>query len=199
MKQISLSSVFIIGPSKVAESSNKNQVEELVRKAMRGDETAFGQLYDLYFEKVYRFVFYRVNHREAAEDLVSEIFIRIWDKIPGIQGPGAFNGWIFQIARNLVIDYYRAKKITVNLDDLENVLQYEDNILERTNFDFDQRAFMEALPKLGADQQIVIKLKFIDELDNEEIAALLKKSEGAIRVIQHRALTELKKLLNQDE
>src|SRR3990167_5370778 len=188
MKQISLSSVFIIGPSKVAESSNKNQVEELVRKAMRGDETAFGQLYDLYFEKVYRFVFYRVNHREAAEDLVSEI-----------QGPGAFNGWIFQIARNLVIDYYRAKKITVNLDDLENVLQYEDNILERTNFDFDQRAFMEALPKLGADQQIVIKLKFIDELDNEEIAALLKKSEGAIRVIQHRALTELKKLLNQDE
>src|SRR3989338_3455783 len=194
MKQISLSSVFIIGPSKVAESSNKNQVEELVRKAMRGDETAFGQLYDLYFEKVYR-----VNHREAAEDLVSEIFIRIWDKIPGIQGPGAFNGWIFQIARNLVIDYYRAKKITVNLDDLENVLQYEDNILERTNFDFDQRAFMEALPKLGADQQIVIKLKFIDELHNEETAALLKKSEGAIRVIQHRALTELKKLLNQDE
>ena len=61
MKQISLSSVFIIGPSKVAESSNKNQVEELVRKAMRGDETAFGQLYDLYFEKVYRFVFYRVR------------------------------------------------------------------------------------------------------------------------------------------
>ena len=182
----------------MAESSNKNQVEELVRKAMRGDEAAFGQIYDLYFEKIYRFVYYRVSHREAAEDLVSEVFIKIWDRVGDIKGAGAFNGWAFQIARNLVIDYYRAKKVTVNIDDLENVLEYDDNILERTNFDFDQRMFMDALRKLGADQQLVLKLKFLDELENDEIAVLLNKSEGAIRVIQHRAIAELKKLLNQE-
>src|SRR3989344_5976503 len=60
---------------------------------MRGDEAAFGQIYDLYFEKIYRFVYYRVSHREAAEDLVSEVFIKIWDRVGDIKGAGAFNGW----------------------------------------------------------------------------------------------------------
>src|SRR3990167_6760246 len=134
---------------------------------MRGDDAAFVQIYDLYFEYIKRC--------------------------------GTFNGWSFHIGCNLVIFYYRAKKVTVNIDDLENVLEYDDNILERTNFDFDQRMFMDALRKLGADQQLVLKLKFLDELENDEIAVLLNKSEGAIRVIQHRAIAELKKLLNQDE
>lgn len=163
---------------------------------MQGDESAFGQIYDLYFEKVYRFVYYRVNHRETAEDLVAETFIRVWDKVSEIEGPGSFNGWVYQIARNLVIDHYRSRKITIDLEYLENFLEYEDNVVDKTNLQFQEKIFLEALKKLSSDQQLVIKLKYLDELTNPEIAKILDKSEGAIRVIQHRAITELKKLLN---
>ena len=179
---------------------NKNhELDALVRKAVQRDDVAFGQIYDLYFEKVYRFVYYRVNHRQAAEDLVAETFIKAWNKISEISEPKSFNGWIYQIARNLVIDYYRSRKENVDLSLLENVLEYEDNILERANFSFQQKDFLTNLKKLNSEQQMVIKLKFLDELDNPEIAKILNKSEGAIRVIQHRAIQELKDLLDKHD
>ncbi len=180
------------------DASQNPELERLVARALRGEEAAFGQIYDLYFEKIYRFIFYRVNHKEAAEDLVAETFIRVWDKLPEIQGPSSFTPWLYQIARNLVIDYYRSRKTTVDLLELENVLVYEDSILDKTDFSFQQKLFLDALQKLPSVQQQVIKLKFLDELTNEEIAKILNKSEGAVRVIQHRAIAELKKLLNHE-
>ena len=186
----------MIDPSILDPNSNPQNLEVLVKKACQGDETAFGQIYDLYFQKVYRFVYFRVNHRQAAEDLVSEVFIKAWDKMAKLEDARAFNGWIFQIARNLVIDYYRSRKQNIDLTLLENVLVYEDNMVDRTNLSFQQKFFLENLKHLTDEQQLVIKLKFLDELDNSEIGKILDKSEGAIRVIQHRAITELKNLLN---
>lgn len=177
-------------------NSSSQNLEALVKRACKGDEIAFGQIYDLYFQKVYRFVYFRVNHRQAAEDLVSEVFIKVWAKIAKIEETAAFNGWIFQIARNMVIDYYRSRKQDVDLTLLENVLEYEDNMIDRANLGFDQKVFLENLKKLSGEQQLVIKLKFLDELENADIARILDKSEGAIRVIQHRAISELKKLLS---
>ncbi|OGE79125.1 MAG: hypothetical protein A2751_05800 [Candidatus Doudnabacteria bacterium RIFCSPHIGHO2_01_FULL_46_14] len=182
----------------VDQNSNSQNLEALVLRAKNGDEIAFGQIYDLYFQKVYRFIYFRVNHKEAAEDLVSEVFIKVWDKLDKIQEAQAFNGWIYQIARNLVIDYYRSRKENVDISLLENVLQYEDNMIDRTNLSFQQKAFLENLGQLTEEQQIVIKLKFLEELDNPDIAKILGKSEGAIRVIQHRAISELKKILKYE-
>lgn len=186
--------------------SNKDQkelpneeVDKLVKQALNKNEAAFAQIYDLYFQKIYRFIYFRVNHTETTEDLVSETFIRAWDRLEGIQKVSSFNGWLYQIARNLVIDYYRTKKSDVALHELENILEYEDNVLELTNFSFQQKAFWEALEQLSSDQQLIIKLKFIDELENPEIAVLLEKPEGTIRVIQHRAIQELKKILDGSE
>lgn len=181
------------------ESSKKPNLDGLVRKASRGDEKAFSELYELYFEKIYRFVFFRVNHREAAQDLTSETFMKAWGRLAEIEAARAFTAWLYQIARNLVIDYYRTRKQDVDLNTLENTLQYEDNIVQKANLSFDQKNFLLALKKLTADQQLVIKLKFLDELDNNEIAALLYKSEGAVRVIQHRAINELKRILNDHD
>ncbi len=183
----------------VSDANNKQELLELVQKAIAGSETAFGEIYDLYFEKVYRFIFYRVNHRETAEDLVAETFIRAFKKLAEMENAGAFNGWIYQIARNLVIDHYRSRKETVDLSLLENVLEYEDNIVDHADLEIAQKTFLQLVKKLSPDQQIVIKLKFFDDLGNEEIAQILNKSEGAIRVIQHRALAELKNLLDQND
>lgn len=180
------------------EEAKNKELSALVKKAASGDELAFGQIYDLYFEKVYRFVYYRVNHEETAEDLVSETFIRVWNKLGKIDDAAAFQAWIFRIARNIVVDHYRAKKITVDISELENVLEYEDNIIDRANLGFDQKKLLEALKHLSSDQQVVIKLKFLDELENSEIAEALNKTEGAIRVIQHRAINELKKIIDNN-
>lgn len=179
------------------QKSDKTEQQALVEKALKRDEAAFAELYDLHFEKIYRFVFFRVNHKETAEDLVAETFTKAWDKLREISDPRAFNGWLYQIARNLVIDYYRTRKPAVDLQELENVLEYEENIIDKANLGFQQEIFLKAVKNLSSDQQIVIKLKFIDELDNYEIARILNKSEGAIRVIQHRAISELRKYLNE--
>lgn len=182
-----------------ANSNSNQELESLVKKASQGDHLAFGRIYDLYFEKVYRFVYFRVNHREAAEDLVAEVFVKVWGKAREIQDTRSFNGWIYQIARNLVIDYYRSRKQNVDLTLVENILEYEDNMVDRTNLSFQQKSFLEELKNLTEEQQLVIKLKFLDELENSDIARILGKSEGAIRVIQHRAIAELKHLLDDKQ
>ena len=179
-------------------SDEKQKLKPLIEKAASGDELAFGQIYDLYFDKIYRFVFFRVNHRETAEDLVSDTFIRAWNKITEVKKLDSFNGWIYQIARNLVIDHYRSSKIVVDIETLENVLEYEDNVIDQTDLGFSKLHFLKAVKELSEDQQIIIKLKFIDELENGEIAQILEKPEGTIRVIQHRAITELKNILDDE-
>lgn len=178
-------------------TDEKQKLETLIQKASSGDESAFAVVYDIYFEKIYRFVYYRVSHKETAEDLVSEVFIKAWDKITEIKKSHSFNGWIYQIARNLVIDHYRSRKISVDIETLENVLEYEDNIVDKANLSFNQQHFLEALKKLSGEKQIIIKLKYLDELNNSEMADILDKPEGTIRVIQHRAVKELKEIIDQ--
>src|ERR1700722_1235517 len=107
---------------------NSQTLRNLVEKVQAGQSEAFGQIYNLYFEKVYRFIFYRVSHKELAEDLAEEVFLKIQKKINGVKEAQAFEGWMYQIARNTVIDYYRSKKTLVSLDEVENTLEYETNV-----------------------------------------------------------------------
>jgi len=175
-------------------SDSKKSLENLLVKAKKGDQGAFGQLYTLYFEKIYRFIYYRVGHKEVAEDLAEEIFIKAYAKIATVSD-STFEAWLYQIARNRVIDYYREKKLTVALDGLENTLEYETNIIDIVNLKQQQKVFLKLLKELTTEQQIVIKLKFLEELTNAEISELLHKKEGAIRVIQHRAIAKLQELI----
>jgi RNA polymerase sigma-70 factor (ECF subfamily) len=147
-------------------------------------------------KKIYRFIYFRVSHKEVAEDLAEEVFIKAFAGLSKLQDTRSFEGWLYQIARNQVIDYYRSKKQTVALDEIENTLEYEENIVDVVNLQQQQKIFLKLLRELAPEQQIVIKLKFLEDLENPEIAALLHKSEGAIRVIQHRAITKLKELLS---
>jgi len=160
------------------------------------------QIYDLYFQKIYKFVYYRVGHKEIAEDLAEDVFIKAHAKIASLAQDNQFLGWLYQIARNAVIDYYRQKKLTVDLKDVENTLEYETNVVDLMSLEYQQAILLKLLKELGADQQAVIKMKFLEDLDNSEIAQIMETSESNIRVIQHRALTKLielrKKLEDED-
>lgn len=172
-------------------------LSEILLRAQAGKEEALTELYNHYFERIYRFIYYRVSHKEVAEDLTEEVFIKSFRSLKTLQQTAAFEGWLFQIARNLVIDYYRGKKTLVALEDIENTLEYETNVIDIVNLKTEQALLIKMMKDLTPEQQTVIKLKFFEDLDNETIAHLMEKQEGAVRVIQHRAIARLKQLLDE--
>lgn len=174
-----------------------DDTEGLVSQARSGTETAYAELYDRFFQKIYRFIFYRVGHKQTAEDLTEDVFVKAFGNLHTLENNATFEGWLYQIARNKVIDYYRSKKALVPIEEVENTLEYDTNVIDVVNLDFQQKTLIKLLKELTPEQQLVIKLKFFDDLSNPEIAQLLEKEEGAIRVIQHRAITKLKSLVDQ--
>ena len=131
--------------------------------------------------------------------MAEEVFIKAFAKIASVGSADTFEGWLYQIARNLVIDYYRQKNPTVPLEEVENTLEYQSNVIDVLNLEQEQKVLLEILKELGAEQQIVIKLKFLEGLDNAEIAELLNKNQGSIRVIQHRAIAKLRELIQKSQ
>jgi len=172
---------------------------DLIVKAKNGDKEAFSDLYNTYFEKIYVFVYYRVSHKEVAEDLTEDVFLKAYQQLKNLTTTDAFQGWLYKIARNRIIDYYRSKKESVAIEGLENSLSYEQALVDVIELEAQQKIFLQLLSELAPEQQSVIKMKFIEELDNDAIAASLGKTEGAIRVIQHRAINKLKTLFKTYE
>jgi RNA polymerase sigma-70 factor (ECF subfamily) len=172
-----------------------DRIKKLLSKAQSGENAAFGELYELCFDKIYRFVFYRVGHKEIAEDITEEVFVKAFESLKSLNQTASFEAWLYQIARNRVIDYYRSKNLLTNLEDVEHSLEYDTNLIDVVNLKTEQKIFVKLLKELPTEQQIVIKLKFLEDLTNQEISELLHKPEGTIRVIQHRAIAKLKQLI----
>jgi RNA polymerase sigma-70 factor, ECF subfamily len=172
--------------------------EELVERAIKRDQQAFTLLYDNSVDLIYRHIYYKISDQKEAEDLTQEVFIKAWKAISKYRRTEApFKAWLLTIARNLVFDYYKGKKKVISLDEV-NVLEEpsDDNIEQNYEAKENQDNIKKAILKLKGEKQSVVLMHFIDGLSYNEIAKILNKSEGAIRVIQFRALNELKKILN---
>ena len=90
---------------------------QLIERSVEGESSAFGRLYDRYLEKIYRFVFFKVGHREEAEDLTQQVFTSAWENIQGFREQGLpISSWLYKIARNSIIDHYRTKKTHTPLE-----------------------------------------------------------------------------------
>lgn len=175
--------------------------EKLIKKAKNGDEAAFGDLYHKYIKQIYRFIYLRVKSKEDAEDITHHVFLSAWKKIPDYEFKGfPFSSWLYRIASNAVIDHYRTSR---QHQDIETVPEsfLSDNPLLGEKMDISSEFTMvkQAIAKLESDQQNVMLLKFVNELSNKEIADSLGKTEGAIRVIQHRAIKKIKKHVEEQE
>ncbi len=173
--------------------------EELVKKAQDGEADAFGLIYDVYLPKIYRFVFIKVSRKQDAEDLTHQVFLSAWQNIQNFQFQGfPFSSWLYRIARNAVIDHYRTKKPEESIEFIaEEALPELSDFTKKIDLDFEISIVKKAILKLEEDQQNVIIMKFVNELSNKEIAGILEKSEGAVRVIQHRALKQLKEYIKE--
>lgn len=173
------------------------EIEKLVKKSQKGDQDAFAEIYDIFIDPIYRYVYYRVKSVDA-EDLVETVFLKVWENIRQYKPrKKSFSAWMFRIAHNLVVDYYRASKgnfieeLTLQLPDQSR----EHNPICVTQGVLDQDLLKEAIGKLKKQYQEIIIYKFINDLSSKEIADILKKSEGSLRILQFRALKALKREL----
>lgn len=170
---------------------------QLVRNAKAGNSEAFGQLYDAYLERIYRFVYFRVEDQQTAEDITSQVFLKAWENLGRFQiGGTPFLAWLYTIAHNAVIDHYRTRKVTAALEDVRlSDPGHAEAVENSIDSAVEMSSIKSALQTLTGDQRQVLLLKFIDEMSNEEIARHLGKREGAIRALQMRGLKALSKRL----
>ena len=161
------------------------------------DSDAFGELYDLFVERVYRYLYFRTGSHPEAEDLTEQVFLKAWEAIGRYRWQGRpFLAWLYRLAHNAHIDHVRSQKPTTSLNSDERPVELPSSAaaveLSRA---LDADLLARALGELTPDQQQVIVMKFLEGLDNEQIAQNLAKREGAIRALQMRALMSLRRVL----
>lgn len=173
----------------------KVEIEGLVKEAQDGSHDSFAKVYDIFIDPIYRYVFYRVKAVDA-EDIVETVFLKVWEHLGKykVSEKSSFSAWIFRIAHNLVVDYYRSTK-NKGVDELLETIpdkKREHNPIDMTQQGLDRGVVKKAIFKLKKNYQEIIIYKFINDLSNKEIANILKRSEGSVRILQFRALKALK-------
>jgi len=176
----------------------KSEEEILINKAKNSDHAAFQALYDRYVTQIYRFVFLKVGQKQDAEDITQHVFVSAWENLSSYEYRGfPFSSWLYRIASNATVDHFRIHHHTVDIEAVpEEYLGSEENGESTIDTIIGIEAIKAKLAKLEPDQQNVLIMKFVEDKSNKEIADALQKTEGAIRVIQHRALKQLKTLID---
>jgi RNA polymerase sigma-70 factor (ECF subfamily) len=177
--------------------SQLDQAEaRLVARARRGDREAFGDLYERHLAGLYRYVFYRVGDAHEAEDVTELVFLKAWQALDRYQPGGApFRAWLYRIAHNTLIDRARTLRPPGDLNDDHADPNSEASPEQITAQREQRQTLAEALRQLEPAQQQVLLLRFVSELSHAETAQVMNRTEGAVRVLQHRALAALRRLL----
>ena len=186
-----------INTSEVSPEDDSSVIINLVAQAIKGDTQAFGELYTHHATKIYRYVYYNVHSRERAEDITQEVFLKAWKAIGSCKGKEkTFSSWLYRIAHNLIIDKLRKsqKQLSHEAELPEDIRDNSD----RMEINLEQRDLLKVIDVLPPNQKQVILMKFIEDMDNREIAETMGKSTGAIRILQMRALETLRNTISKD-
>jgi RNA polymerase sigma-70 factor, ECF subfamily len=165
---------------------------QLIVSAQAGDQEAVSALYVAYAQSIFQYVSYRVDSRLVAEDITAEVFLRMVRGLKHYEDRGLpFGAWLYRIAANLLTEHYRqGKRMTLSILS-ENERSDDTDPLERLARQEEQQQLSAALQALPAEYQDVLILRFMKNLSHAEVAAILDKSETAVRSLQHRALKAL--------
>ncbi|MCL4359985.1 sigma-70 family RNA polymerase sigma factor [Patescibacteria group bacterium] len=167
-----------------------------ITAAKEGDSDAFGRIYDAYLDRLYRFVYYRVSDRATAEDLTEDIFVKAFETLPGYHDIGLpFEAWLFRVARNHVIDYYRTKKDHTGLEEALDVPSGTPTPLEEAERTLNGEILRQAMAKLRNSYREVLIMKYMEDRDTCDISHMLKKPEAHVRVLVSRAVAALRAIL----
>ncbi|RJQ43851.1 MAG: sigma-70 family RNA polymerase sigma factor [Anaerolineaceae bacterium] len=185
-------------------SNNEKQdisMEDVLDKAIKGDLEAFSVLYKENVQRIYTYIYYRTGNKHDAEDLTARVFQRALGHIGKYEDKGVpFSAWLYRIAHNLVANWHRdrSRKKEISIDEAPIEVQGID--LPESSMIKDQEigALMVYVRTLPPDRQMLLILKFLDDMTNAEIATIMGKSEGAIKSLYHRTLLQLRDRMNED-
>ena len=169
------------------------EINQLVKKCQEGNSQEFGGLYEMYFGKIYRFVYYKTMCKQIAEDLVSKTFLKAFENIGQFNADkGSFSAWIYRIARNNVIDYYRVQKKDIDISDIWDLKTHENIEIDVEN---QEKIYelKESIQELTPKQREILILRIWDNLSYSEIAEITGKTEENCRVIFSRTIRGLRK------
>jgi RNA polymerase sigma-70 factor (ECF subfamily) len=172
----------------------EDETQVLVERAQGGDGAAFAALYDVFAPRIYRFFRFRVITAESAEDLTQRVFLKMIEQLPKYEPRGIpFAAWVFRVARNAWIDEDRTARPTVPLGVLVEAAATTVGPHEAAVAAMESETLRTAVATLPPDQREVIASRFFAGLSCRETATLMGKSEGSVRVLQHRALAALRR------
>ncbi|MCL4385914.1 MAG: RNA polymerase sigma factor [Actinobacteria bacterium] len=175
-----------------------------------GDKIYFEKIYHHFLSSIYRFVFFQISNKQTAEDLTSEVFIKVYNNLRNSNlNSATFKSWLYKIAQNTITDYFRKENKNkynisfeqyteaVNEDDLrdKNLIK-EEKFLEN-EFQFENEKLINLLNKLPDEQKKILLLKYIEELDYKTISSILNKNQSALRTMNFRTLKYIKEELNK--
>lgn len=173
-----------------SEIESGEDLRRLIETARDGHEPSFQRLYERFAPRLYRFASLRLGDAEAAKDTVQEVFLAIWQRLPAfeLRHPDAFAGWVFRIARNVVVDRLRRRATQpVALEEgMGPVFEFEGATIS-------QRLVVEMLGRLPETQRDVVTLRFLVGMSLAEVAEALEKTDGAVEQLQLRGLRRLRK------
>lgn len=173
---------------------------DVIRRARQGDKDVIASLYEHHHVRVFQYLYYRVNNEQVAEDLTSEVFERMLRFISSYQpSRGAFQAWLYRIARNLVIDYYRSEKVRQTQPLPDNLVDEQPGPAAQVDLRLDSERLRRGLGYLTGDQCDVILMRFVAGMRISETAIALQKTENAVKGLQKRALITLKQYLSGTE
>jgi RNA polymerase sigma-70 factor (ECF subfamily) len=173
-------------------------LRRLVGLAQDGDREALEALYLLHFDRIYSYLHLSVGNRHDAEDLTTQTFLKMLEAICRFRWQSApFSAWLFRIAHNLAMDHFRASKRWQPEEEVpEPDGAHESSAEEEALQSIGRKSMLQLIEDLSSEQQQVLTLKFVFNFSNGEAAAILGKTEGAVKSLQHRALASLQKRIS---
>lgn len=175
------------------------ELRDLIGRAKTRDPAAIGELYNRYAGMILRYLYLRVAEYELAQDLTQEVFIKVIHGIERFEyrDEKSFLGWLYTIAANLLNSHRRRRRvISTPLDTQDDIVDLQSQAGFRLITD--RVVLQQAIEQLTDDQQQVVTLRFFADMSNGEIAGLLRRTEGAVKAIQHRALQSLQRILSRE-
>jgi len=162
-------------------------------------ETKLASLYSEYYDKIARYAFVHIGNRTDAEDIAGDVFLKALDSLESYEERGIpMQAWLFRIAHNLVVDYFRktSKRKTVDIDSVTIESDKAPEAIAEVNIEIER--VKKAMEQLTREQREVLSLRFFGEFTSKETGGILGKSDGAVREMQRAATEKLRSILATD-
>ena len=183
---------------RVGEQRHVTNEQTLLERAQAFDEEALGKLYDEYASPIYAYLYRRVQDAQLAEDLTSEVFVRMLQAIRANRlWKTSFQGWLYRIAHNLVVDHYRKQPAAPLLELDEQLVADQKDLDSAVAERLSRQRLRSAIRLLTPEQQQVLALRFGQQLSAPEAGDVIGKSVSAVEALQHRALAALRRILER--